>query len=80
MNEIWERVLANSFSGIHKSKIICSVGYRCTESTNRLLSNNMGAVQQYCLSRKYSNSSLLVLHMRSSRDLTINGYRKDNVK
>ncbi len=24
MNEIWERVLANSFSGIHKSKIICS--------------------------------------------------------
>jgi hypothetical protein len=25
MNEIWERVLANSFSGIHKSKIICSV-------------------------------------------------------
>jgi hypothetical protein len=26
MNEIWERVLANSFSGIHKSKIICSVG------------------------------------------------------
>jgi hypothetical protein len=27
MNEIWERVLANSFSGIHKSKIICSVGY-----------------------------------------------------
>jgi hypothetical protein len=28
MNEIWERVLANSFSGIHKSKIICSVGHR----------------------------------------------------
>ena len=26
MNKIWERVLANSFSGIHKSKIICSVG------------------------------------------------------
>ncbi len=26
MNEIWERVLANSFSGIHKSKIICSEG------------------------------------------------------
>ncbi len=26
MNEIWERVLANSFSGIHKSKIICSAG------------------------------------------------------
>jgi hypothetical protein len=25
MNEIWEQVLANSFSGIHKSKIICSV-------------------------------------------------------
>jgi hypothetical protein len=25
MNDIWERVLANSFSGIHKSKIICSV-------------------------------------------------------
>jgi hypothetical protein len=24
VNEIWERVLANSFSGIHKSKIICS--------------------------------------------------------
>ncbi len=24
MNEIWDRVLANSFSGIHKSKIICS--------------------------------------------------------
>ena len=24
MNEIWERVLANSFSGIHKSKLICS--------------------------------------------------------
>ncbi len=24
INEIWERVLANSFSGIHKSKIICS--------------------------------------------------------
>jgi hypothetical protein len=24
MNEIRERVLANSFSGIHKSKIICS--------------------------------------------------------
>jgi len=24
MNGIWERVLANSFSGIHKSKIICS--------------------------------------------------------
>jgi hypothetical protein len=23
MNEIWERVLANSFLGIHKSKIIC---------------------------------------------------------
>jgi hypothetical protein len=26
INEIWERVLANSFSGIHKSKIICSAG------------------------------------------------------
>ncbi len=26
INEISERVLANSFSGIHKSKIICSVG------------------------------------------------------
>ncbi len=26
INEIWERVLANSFSGIHNSKIICSVG------------------------------------------------------
>ena len=25
MTEIWVRVLANSFSGIHKSKIICSV-------------------------------------------------------
>ncbi len=24
MKEIWERVLANSFLGIHKSKIICS--------------------------------------------------------
>jgi hypothetical protein len=24
MNEIWERVLANSFSGIHKSRIFCS--------------------------------------------------------
>jgi hypothetical protein len=28
MNEIWERVLANSFSGIHKSKIICNVAGR----------------------------------------------------
>ncbi len=28
MNEIWERVLANSFSGIHKSKIICSVEWK----------------------------------------------------
>jgi len=27
MNEIWERVVANSFLGIHKSKIICSVQY-----------------------------------------------------
>ncbi len=27
MNEFWERVLANSFSGIHKSKIICSVDF-----------------------------------------------------
>jgi hypothetical protein len=25
MNGIWERVLANSFLGIHKSKSICSV-------------------------------------------------------
>ncbi len=27
MNEIWERVLANSFSGIHKSNIICSAAW-----------------------------------------------------
>ncbi len=25
LNEIWERVLANSVKGIHKSKIVCSV-------------------------------------------------------
>jgi hypothetical protein len=29
-NEVWEGVLASSFSGIHKSKIICSVGFGTT--------------------------------------------------
>ncbi len=35
-NEIWERVLANSFSGIYKSKIICSA---CTNLQTILCSN-----------------------------------------
>ncbi len=34
MNEIWERVLANSFSGLHKSKIICSA--RVSTNTSHL--------------------------------------------
>ncbi len=32
INEIWERVLANSFSGIHKSKIVCSVAQEYAKS------------------------------------------------
>jgi hypothetical protein len=42
MNEMWERVLANSFSGIHKSKIIYSADSQrrqtvfCIENSRRV--------------------------------------------
>jgi hypothetical protein len=47
MNEIWERVLANSFSGIHKSKIICSapVQYLKNRSHGQNLRSTVGQAE-----------------------------------
>jgi hypothetical protein len=60
MNGIWERVLANSFSGIHKSKIICSGEKKILASTS------FKAIKRYRLLRRSTFMTNENIHKKRS--------------